>query len=208
MNNKEMLSSLISLGKGISVMFGKDCEVIIHDIKNKGIVVAIYNGHVTGRKEGDSLNLLGRYKIEEVREGKDFYNCLYSDFNGKLIKSTTIHFKCKDYHYALGINYDFSKLSLAKNILDGLLETGIEVEKVVNESPTEKIINDILEEGLKVIGKPVSLLNKNDRVELVKFIDKNGGFSMRRGVQTVAEKINISKYSIYNYLKEFEKDKN
>ena len=208
MNGKEILNCLTSLAEGISSMFGHDCEVIIHDLKRKGIVTAIYNGHVTGRKKGDKLHMLGIYKIEEAIEGRDFYNCLCKTQEGRLIKSTTIHFKDKGYHYAFGINYDFTKLSLAESVLSNLVKTGIEVEKVIEGNPSEKIIDDIFIDGIKLIGKPVALMNKEDRMNLVKYLRDNGGFSLKKGIQTVAKKMHISRYTIYNYLKAFEEEEN
>ena len=152
MNGKEILNFLMSLGEGISAMFGPDCEVIIHDLKNKGIVTAIYNGHVTVRIKGDRMNLLRIYKMEEAIEGRDFYNCLCRTAEGRLIKSTTVHFKDKNYHYAFGINYDFTKLSLAESVLSNLVRTGNNVETLINTNASEKIVDDIFLEGVKLVG--------------------------------------------------------
>jgi len=42
--------------KTIAEMFGKKCEVLIHDFRNpQHSIVAIENGHVTGRKIGDPI---------------------------------------------------------------------------------------------------------------------------------------------------------
>lgn len=206
MNGKEILNFLMSLGKGISAMFGPDCEVIIHDLKNKGIVTAIYNGHVTGRRKGDRLNLLGIYKMEEAIEGRDFYNCLCRTAEGRLIKSTTVHFKDKNYHYAFGINYDFTKLSLAESVLSNLVRTGNNVETLINTNASEKIVDDIFLEGVKLVGKPIALMNKEDRMNLVRYLRDNGGFSLKKGIQNVAKKMHVSRYTIYNYLKAFEEE--
>lgn len=208
MKGEEILNFLTSLAEGISAMFGPDCEVIIHDLKKKGVVTAIYNGHVTGRKKGDKLNLLGIYKVEEAMEGRDFYNCLCKTHEGRLIKSTTVHFKDKNYHYAFGINYDFTKLSLAESVLSNLVKTGIEVEKAMNGNPSEKIIDDIFLDGVKMVGKPIALMNKEDRMNLVRYLKDNGGFSLKKGIQTVAKKMHVSRYTIYNYLKAFEEEEN
>lgn len=147
---------------------------------------------------------MGIYNIEEAIEGKDFYNCLCKTHEGRLIKSTTVHFKDKNYHYAFGINYDFTKLSLAESVLSNLVKTGVDIEKVVNENPSEKMIDDIFNEGLKMVGKPIALMNKEDRMTLVRFLKDNGGFSLKKGIPTIAEKMHISRYTIYNYLKIFE----
>lgn len=187
-------------------MFGPDCEVIIHDLKNKGIVTAIYNGHVTGRRKGDRLNLLGIYKMEEAIEGRDFYNCLCRTAEGRLIKSTTVHFKDKNYHYAFGINYDFTKLSLAESVLSNLVRTGNNVETLINTNASEKIVDDIFLEGVKLVGKPIALMNKEDRMNLVRYLRDNGGFSLKKGIQNVAKKMHVSRYTIYNYLKAFEEE--
>lgn len=206
MNGKEILNFLMSLGEGISAMFGPDCEVIIHDLKNKGIVTAIYNGHVTGRRKGDNLNLLGIYKMEEAIEGRDFYNCLCRTAEGRLIKSTTVHFKDKNYHYAFGINYDFTKLSLAESVLSNLVRTGNNVETMINVNASEKIVDDIFLEGVKLVGKPIALMNKEDRMNLVRYLRDHGGFSLKKGIQNVAKKMHVSRYTIYNYLKAFEEE--
>lgn len=42
--------------KTIAEMFGKKCEVLIHDFRNpQHSIMAIENGHVTGRKIGDPI---------------------------------------------------------------------------------------------------------------------------------------------------------
>lgn len=198
---ENILDSLTRLAKAISIMFGSDCEVIVHDLKKNGVVVVIHNGHVTGRKEGDSLNLLDIYKLDDALEGKDFYNCFAKTKDGRLIKSTTIHFKGEDYHYAFGINYDFTKLSLAETVINNFITTGMELEKVVNNKSSDKIIEDIFAEGLKIVGKPVALMNKEDRMRLVCYLKENGGFSFKKSIERIAEMMNVSRYTIYNYLK-------
>ncbi len=49
------LNLLSDIAKCIAMQFGENCEVVLHDLTlpyNKTIV-AIWNGHVTGRKIGD-----------------------------------------------------------------------------------------------------------------------------------------------------------
>lgn len=207
-NEIEILDFLKRFANGIATMFGSDCEVIVHDLKKNGVVIAVYNGHVTGRKEGDLLNLLDIYKVEDALEGKDFYNCFARTPDGRLIKSTTIHFKGEGYHYAFGINYDFTKLSFAETVLSNFIKTGMDLENVVKNNPSEQIIEELFEKGLQSVGKPVALMNKKDRMNLVRYLKDNGGFSFKKGIQIVADKMNVSRYTIYNYLKIFEEETN
>lgn len=48
--------ALQKLAKGVAAQFGSDCEVVVHRLSADTMehsIVAIENGHVTGRKVGD-----------------------------------------------------------------------------------------------------------------------------------------------------------
>ena len=50
------LNMLRTIAKGIAAQFGPCCEVVVHEISEHSAersIVAIENGHVTGRKLGD-----------------------------------------------------------------------------------------------------------------------------------------------------------
>ena len=53
MNRDEMLTFLKNEARGISVMFGPNCEAIVHGMTRPGHpILAIVNGRVTGREVG------------------------------------------------------------------------------------------------------------------------------------------------------------
>ena len=55
MNREEMLNFLKNEARGISVMFGPNCETIVHDMTRPGHpILAIFNGTVTGREVGST----------------------------------------------------------------------------------------------------------------------------------------------------------
>ena len=52
----KLLDLLEQIAKAIAAQFGSNCEVVIHELSGKSAyssIVAIENGHVTGRKVGD-----------------------------------------------------------------------------------------------------------------------------------------------------------
>ena len=56
MLKEQEMQTLKQIAKGVAEQFGSNCEVVIHEITEKSAyssIVAIYNGHVTGRKLGD-----------------------------------------------------------------------------------------------------------------------------------------------------------
>ena len=53
---KSIIEFYTRLAHGLAVQFGSNCEVVVHDLQGKDIehsIIAIENGHVTGRRIGD-----------------------------------------------------------------------------------------------------------------------------------------------------------
>lgn len=200
MNNDEALDFLNRMAEGIACMFGNSCEVLIHDMKNKKYsIVSIYHGEVTKRKVGDSLTILGVEEVDEFFEGKDIVNCSGKTKEGRLLKCSTFHLRGEDYHYALGINYDYTNFALAKTALEELTTVGKPIEDELHLSGN--LLQDIFDECLKLIGKPVALLNREERNKMIDLLIERGAFNFTKGIPLIAEKLNISRYTIYKYLR-------
>ena len=207
MDKNEALGFLNRLAEGISKTFGNSCETVIHDIKNKRkSIIAIYNGHVTNRKAGAGLDLLGtRKEINDfITDEIDLINCSGRTVDGKYIKSSTFHLKGEDYHYALGINFDYTFLSIAEATIKELTRVGENLEVVMDESGESRLRN-IFDECVKIVGKPVSIMSREDRIRIVELLQAKSAFSFQKSIPFVSERLNISRYTLYNYLKEIKK---
>src|SRR6056297_2303436 len=112
MKEKEALDFLERISQGISEMFGEKCETLIHDMSKKNHpIISINNKHVSNREIGSTEDIYGNVDDSEyVDLDNDFVNNLVVTKSGKKVKSSTFHLKGRGYHYALGINYDFTHL--------------------------------------------------------------------------------------------------
>ncbi len=203
MNKKEAFKMLDRLASGIAQTFGSNCETIVHDINDKEhSVVAIYNGHVTGRKLGDKLNFLGvDIPIDESFIGLlDLINTQGRTADNKMIKSSTFQFVGKDYHYGLGINFDYTLMSAAESAIRDLTAVGESMVVAMSETPDHRL-EDIFEDSMATIGKPLSLMNKSDRMRLIALLQERNAFSFQKSIPYISEQLGISRYTIYNYLK-------
>ena len=79
---------------GIAGQFGKNCEVVIHDLRNEDTehsIVFIENGHISGRSIGDGPSHI---VLETLKEdpGKieDRISYMTRTSDGKVLKSTTM----------------------------------------------------------------------------------------------------------------------
>lgn len=201
MNEEEALSFLNRIADGIAQMFGSSCETVIHDLQKKNnSVISIYNGQVTKRKVGDNLAVLGLHDIADFLLGDDLTNCEVKTKDGKLIKSSTFHLKGDGYHYAFGINFDFTHLSLAKSALEQLTTVNQSIEEAL-ETSTNDLLQEIFDDCLKTIGKPVAMLTREDRRKMIELLNERGAFGIQRGIPIVSEKLHISRHTIYKYLR-------
>lgn len=207
MNKNEAFEMLDRLAAGLAATFGRNCETIIHDLKNKNhSVVALYNGHVTDRKIGDRLDLLGTDKPidNELIGAADLINTGGRTADGKLIKCSTFQFAGKGYHYSLGINFDYTLLAAAEAAIHDMTTVGEQMEDVISQSADHRLV-DIFHDCLKQVGKPLTLMNKPDRIRLVSLLQERNAFSFQKSIPYISEQLGLSRYTIYNYLKAIKK---
>ena len=188
---------LRQVAAGIAAQFGSNCEVVVHDLSRHPdhSIVEIVNGHVTGRKVGDGAS---HVVIEQLQtndpEPKDHLCYLTKTPDGKILKSSTVYIRNSKGKVSaiFSINYDISKLLMVESAVRDLISTGEETqqtepEKIVN-------INDLL------VGKPVALMNKDDKVKAIRFLNQNGAFLVTKSGDKIAKYFGISKYTLYSYI--------
>lgn len=200
------LKMLQQVADGIAGQFGSSCEVVIHDLDQdpERSIVYIVNGHISGRRVGDGAS---HVVMEQLRsndpEPKDHLCYLMKTPDGKILKSSTVYIRdSKNKVSAIfAINYDISKLMMAEAVLGELLSTGgpqqAEPEKIVN---INDMLEDLIQQSVALVGKPVTLMNKDDKVKAIQFLNQNGAFLVMKSGDKIAKYFGISKYTLYSYL--------
>ena len=217
-----ILLSFVPIVKGIAKTFGKDCEVLLHDTsKLESSVIMIENGHVTGRKIGSPMTDLGLYFLKsDLFKDNDFIaNCQTESKFGKKLKSTTIFIRDNKRKIIgfLCINYALDYLSGIRGKIDDFCAVNKDVEKnVFNNEEKEEFFADNLDDLLERIfikvqeklGKPIEKMQKADKLKLVRHLQKRGFFLVKGNIDKIAIRLNVSRYTIYNYLSEIKPEKN
>lgn len=205
MDREKTLNFLKRLADGVAVMFGRDCEVVIHDMqKEEASIVYIANEHVTQRKVGDKLDFLGTSELDTLHKGIDLINRKGHSKTGQSIKSSTFHVEGEHYHFALGINYDYTNMEVLHNAVSDLIQVGepITEEKYEKDENLEGQLDAFFDEAIDYVGKPLPFMRKQDRVEVIKYLYDKGAFSIHKSIPLIADKMCVSRYTIYNYIKE------
>jgi len=203
MNKTDALEFLNRITKGISHMFGSTCETLIQDMNvPKHPILSIYNGHVTNRKIGSTKDVYGNNASDKtVYLENDFINRLVITKAGKEIKSSTFHLKGDDYHYALGINFDFTYIHEFSKIQNGLIQVESDLQNAITEVGKNKL-SYIFDRCVDAIGKPIDNMNRADRIRLISLLKQEKVFSFQKSVLYVSERLQLSRYTIYKYIKE------
>lgn len=204
MDRDQAFEFLDRTARGLAEMFGPACETLVHDM---GVpthpILSIYNGHVSGREVGSTMDIMGvGLELDEVASTTDQVNLAATTPDGRQIKSSTFHLIGEGYNLALGVNFDYTGLSFAERILSDLMSVQSDLRSALWQPGDSKQLADLFEQCLTALGKPADSLNKDDRLRLVALLKQRDAFSYRRSVPYVAEKLGVSRYTVYKYLKE------
>lgn len=197
---------LRQVAAGIAAQFGSGCEVAIHDLSRDPdrSIVFIANGHVSGRKVGDGASTV---VMEQLRtndpEPKDHLCYLTKTPDGKILKSSTVYIRDRKGKVSaiMAINYDISRLLVIEQAIHDLVSTGeespAEPEKITNVSD---LLDELIQQSVALVGKPVALMGKDDKVRAIQFLSQNGAFLITKSGDKVARYFGISKYTLYSYI--------
>ncbi|MEA4846428.1 MAG: PAS domain-containing protein [Clostridiaceae bacterium] len=205
-----ILKGMIPLVDGIASTFGKNCEVILHDITNpQSSVIAIANGHITGRTAGSPMTEYGLATLRKGEFDKPIINYCKKTKEGKLLKSSSLFIKDEKGKLIgfLCINYDISELTIARNIINDMINTLDDTDFAedngeVYGSTVNEILGSIVNKTLESVGKPVAFISKDEKVNIVQLLDEKGVFLIKGAIDYVAKVLCVSRYTVYNYLDE------
>ena len=206
MNREEMLAFLKNEAQGIAKMFGPNCETIVHDMTRPGHpILAIYHGTVTGREIGSTADIfgdIGDYD-ETVYEKKDYTNQLVLSRDGRTFKSSTFNVVGQDYHFALGINMDITNMVRANQMLAEMTATSGDLQQTLMQDSRSQL-EELLRECISAVGKEPEAMKKTDRMRIIRMLYKRRAFTYQKSVAIVAERLNVSRYTVYKYMHELE----
>lgn len=212
-----IIESLIPIVKMITVTFGKNCEVVLHDFSEpQHSIIAIENGHVTGRRIGGPIT---DFALASWRQGgfgnkneDSMINYKTKTKDGKILKSSSVFIKDEKNKIVgcLCVNYDLTGHLMFGNIINefcSITDLDNPKEEEIFASDVGEILDNIINKAIEEINKPVSLMQKEDNLRVAEIIEERGGFTIKGAIDQLAHKLNVSRYTIYNYLEEIKAKK-
>jgi predicted transcriptional regulator YheO len=206
---KVIFENLKNLADAIVQMFGRNMEVAIHDFNDLQHSLKYIAGEVTKRKEGAPItDLVVKAWRREGENVKNLIGYRSTTKEGRILKCATSFIR-DGKGKVIGvfcINFDVTELLSSIYDIKTLAETC--TIKEVGESETfastiTETIDALIEQSVAEIGKQPPLMTKEEKVKLVGILEGKGAFLIKGGVDNVAARMGLSKYTIYNYLQKF-----
>ncbi|MFJ2815684.1 transcriptional regulator [Streptomyces sp. NPDC087294] len=201
----ELLASCARMVPGLQQTFGGICEVVLHDYRRTDRSVIAVAGQVTGREVGSPMSRIGLSMLRRGDDADDDLNYVTRLPDGRVVKSSTLLIRTAAGRVvgALCVNLDVTELRGFRQILADLAGTGDEGEPLRSTtfSPEpDAVIQEALADAETRLGRPLTRLTVAERTEVFRRLERTGVFQLRRTVPFVAERLGLSRASVYNYL--------
>ena len=211
---EQILHFLKQLAHGLAASSGIPAKSVIHDLTKKDLdksIVYIENGHVSNRHTGDGPSGI---VLETLRSDpgklKDKLAYLTRTDDGRILKSSTLYIRNEEGKiiYIFSMNYDITTLLAAENSIRGLVQTEPEDSpgEDTSDSPQRithnvtELLDLLIEQAIARVGKPVAMMNKDDKVAVVQYLNNAGAFLITKSGDKVSSLLGISKFTLYSYM--------
>ena len=215
MNDDPFWKGYIELVDFLGECFGDNVEVVLHDLRDlEHSVIAISNGHITGRSVGAPLTMFAVNKIHNRKDGDTNRIMNYSGTaqNGNPMRSSSFFIRnaMDEIVGMLCINIDISEYQKAEETLRKLCFRDIpqKDEKTSSDAleyfPTSMsvMVGQALHEVLAEENIQVGRLKSAEKIRIVGSLQQKGLFQMKGAVSELAVQLQTSESTIYRYLKQ------
>lgn len=213
-----ILSSLVEpLGQALPA----STEVVLHDLSQLPNSIVSVHGDVTGRRLGDPVtDLLLEHATVGDLDTMIGYRTTLPD--GRAMRSTTIVIRDTSGEpvAALCLNSDLSVWQSLERTARSMIGANDDAAPTAGSGDryepangrngsTEVFVRDVDElaahlvhQAIREQGIPVALMKKEHKLAVVRSLKARGMFLLRNAVETIAASLQVTRFTIYNYLNE------
>ncbi len=202
-----ILQHYVQMASLIGEMFAPDLEAIVHDLRQPdSSIIAITNGHVTGRKVGDATSDLGRRRLRgEVPDR--IVNYQNESPSGEPLRSSTLAIRGQAGQLLGSISFNFRVTGFQdfakflETFVSGQKYDFLETkEQFFFKTPKDEI-RETYRQFLVQHGLQGQSLSGAQKKEVVRYFYTQGHFNKRGIVTEIAEILKLTRATVYRYLK-------
>ena len=207
-----LVREFIPLVDFLGAALGQNTEVVLHDVTDlNNSVIAIANGHISGRRVGSpATNLM----LRVLREGSIGGEPFITNYPG-ITKRSARPLRSATYFIREGgrivgmlcLNTDQSAIHALMAVADELREQAFPTVHGAGEEEPEQLFGTVTDMAAAAVADyldrvlcPVEDLTATQRTDIVRELDESGFFQLKNGVATLASHLGVSEPTVYRYL--------
>lgn len=204
-----ILASYFPIVDGIAALIGDHCEIVLHSLEfleNSAIYIA--NGHNTDRKIGSPLTdkvLKSLHQMKTDSVSKPYFT---RSKGGVLMKSVTVAIRNSKQHVigfiCININLDVPVSQFLSTFIAPLQED--EDTSVNFASSVEELVIQTIENTIEETMADRNVANNNKNRHIVVSLYEKGIFDIKDAINQVADRLNISRHTVYLYIRQIKQD--
>ncbi|WP_407274137.1 helix-turn-helix transcriptional regulator [Dickeya ananatis] len=204
----EILKSYEAVVDGLAMLIGDHCEIVLHSLDDlKCSAVRIANGEHTGRKIGSPITDLALRMLHDMAGEDSSVSRAYFTRakSGVLMKSVTIAIRNREQRVigllCINMNLDVPFSQIMQTFLPPEIK---EVASSVNfASSVDELVAQTLEFTIEEVSADRNVSNNAKNRQIVLNLYEKGIFDIKDAINQVADRLNISKHTVYLYIRQF-----
>ncbi|ACL33102.1 transcriptional regulator [Glaesserella parasuis] len=202
-----ILASYFPVVDGIAALIGEHCEIVLHSLEFlEHSAIYIVNGHNTDRKIGSPITDRALWSLHHMQTDSVSKPYFTRAKGGVLMKSVTIAIRNGKQHVigliCININLDVP-VSQFLNSFIALPES----EGSVNfASSVEDLVAQTIESTIVEIKNDRNISNSNKNRHIVTALFEKGIFDIKDAINQVADRLEISRHTVYLYIRQLKQD--
>ena len=184
----DILKSYEAVVDGLAMLIGSHCEIVLHSLQDlKCSAIRIANGEHTGRKIGSPITDLALRMLHDMTGADSSVSkCYFTRAkSGVLMKSLTIAIRNREQRVIVPP------------------ETPDVGSSVNFASSVEDLVTQTLEFTIEEVNADRNVSNNAKNRQIVLNLYEKGIFDIKDAINQVADRLNISKHTVYLYIRQF-----
>ncbi|TCJ95919.1 putative transcriptional regulator YheO [Volucribacter psittacicida] len=204
-----ILKSYQAVVEGLALLIGEHCEIVLHslaDIEHSAICIA--NGHNTKRNVGSPITDFALKSLHNMRS-ENVSKPYFTRAKGSgLMKSITIAIRNPQQRIigllCININLDVPVSQFLQSFMPTVQQQ--ETSPVNFASSVEELVSQTLEHTIEEVTTDRFVANNNKNRQIVVSLFEKGIFDIKDAINQVAERLNISRHTVYLYIRQIKQD--
>jgi len=215
-----VINALRAVVPMLASLAGPHLEVVLHDVgRPEASVIAIANGHISNRVVGSSVlegpqNDRGFAVATTAVSDQGAVHSVVDDYftvlaSGRQLKSASAVFRdSTGVPFAtLCLNADISTFQMAHAWLEQMLKPirDMEAPPAPDGAPQmDTLMQEIISDAVPPsdTAKPAAAMTREDKIQAVREMQRRGLFIVKGGVERAAAALQVSRFTVYNYMEE------